>query len=356
MKRTIAIVLAMLMVLSAVPLAFAENETNSTEESAEDVPEAGDAADGEDDTEEGAVDEVDDASPETGDSEDAGNETSEEDVEVDETSEEDVEVEDEAENETEAEPEEEEEEEDLVEIPENVTQEAGITPDSPLWGLERAIERISLSLTFGRSAKAKKGLAHARERLMEVQAMIAAKKMEKAGEAQEAYEGSMKRVREHVEALGNGDAIGELEDAAEIGQALAENEAVVEQANRLKAKVKAKGLTAEQESRLNAVMGSLGNSTESLKASVQEKMDRTKIKIKAKGGLSDDEVNEIASRVEQAVASGRKSEIKIKNRAMPGNSEEESEVEIEYEPEEDEESESEEIEAGKSNSRGKRRD
>ena len=144
MKRTIAIILAMLMVFSMLPLVLAEDVVE--EEPADDSSVVIISAD-------------------------------EQTEEVDEEVEEEVETEEEEETE--------ETEEEVVELPEEVEEEAGITPDSPLYGLERAMERISLALTFGKSAKAKKGLAHARERLMEVQAMIAAKKLDKAAKAQD---------------------------------------------------------------------------------------------------------------------------------------------------------------------------
>ena len=66
--------------------------------------------------------------------------------------------------------------------------EAGITPDQPvLWGIERALENIDEALTLNKAAKAKKGLAHARERLIEVRAMILEKRIEAAAKAEEKH-------------------------------------------------------------------------------------------------------------------------------------------------------------------------
>jgi hypothetical protein len=48
---------------------------------------------------------------------------------------------------------------------------AGITPDSRLYGLDRALERISLALTFNKAAKAEKRLKIASERLAELKEM-----------------------------------------------------------------------------------------------------------------------------------------------------------------------------------------
>lgn len=280
MKKTIALFMAVLMALSIVPMAFAEegNET-AAEDPAEDIPD--EAADGDEAVaDELAVDEPE-AEAETG-----------------------------AENETESEAEEEpeaEEEADVVEIPENVTEEAGTTPGSFTWGIDRALERISMKLTFGKSAKAKKGLAHAQERLMEVQAMIAQKRLGEAAEAQEAYDELMGEVQENVEAMGNGDELGDLEDVAEIEQAMAENEAIVAQTSRLKTKFK--GLTAEQSAAITSIVGSLGNSTSVTGVQVMAKKNKTKIKLKAKEGLTDEQVSQVVSQINEAVASGREAKV-----------------------------------------------
>jgi hypothetical protein len=50
--------------------------------------------------------------------------------------------------------------------------EAGTGPDSPLYGLDRAFERISLALTFDRAKKAEKRLQIASERLAELREMV----------------------------------------------------------------------------------------------------------------------------------------------------------------------------------------
>ena len=297
MRKAMALFLAMLMAISMVPMAFAEEGNETADDPAGDGNET-----------------VEPEEPEAD-----GNETEEpEDNETEEPEDED-----------------EEEEEDVVEIPENVTDEAGTLPGSWTWGIDRALERISMSITFGKSAKAKKGLVHARERLMEVQAMIAQKRMAQAARAQEAYDDIMEGVQENVDALGNGDEIGDLEDETELEAALAENEDLVEQVGKLKTKFK--GLTPEEEDAVNAIVGSLGDSTTDAKVQVQMKKNKTKIKIKAKGGLTDEEVAAIAAQVEEAVAKGEKVQVKIKAKKNK-----KGETEYEYESESEDESEDEE--------------
>ena len=50
--------------------------------------------------------------------------------------------------------------------------EAGTTPDSFVWGIDRAIENLELALTFNIAKKENKRLENAYERLLEVKEML----------------------------------------------------------------------------------------------------------------------------------------------------------------------------------------
>ena len=66
-------------------------------------------------------------------------------------------------------------------IPDGIIEgEAGITPDSHLYGIDKALERISLALTINKEKKAERRLKHAEERLLEVEQMLAEGKTEAA--------------------------------------------------------------------------------------------------------------------------------------------------------------------------------
>ncbi|MBW2980552.1 hypothetical protein KY360_03990 [Candidatus Woesearchaeota archaeon] len=198
-------------------------------------------------------------------------------------------------------------EEEPVELPENVVEEAGITPDNPLWGLERAIEAINVALTPGKSAKAKKGLAHARERLMETQAMIAARKLGAAEEAQEAHDDLIDDVSGQIAGLGNGDIAEELADEIELEEALNEHKTLVREVNNIR--LKTKGLTAGQQAQLNGLVSSMEGSTVRAQFSVRARKDKTKTKIKATQGLSDEELEALEAQVKAAVKTGTKFKI-----------------------------------------------
>ena len=163
---------------------------------------------------------------------------------------------------------------------EEVENTAGITPDSPLWGLERAMERISLALTFGKSAKAQKGLAHAENRLAEVQVMVAQNKLEAAAKAQNAHAKTLAKVEEAVEELEDSDAEDELADLEDIEENLAEHQ---EQMNQFQenVRVQVKGqLSENQQAKLDEIVGSFQEAAGKVEVTMKAKKERTMIKVK----------------------------------------------------------------------------
>ena len=52
------------------------------------------------------------------------------------------------------------------------TEDSGVTPDSFLWGLDKALDQLTILLTFDEGKKARKGLEIAQERLLEVKEMV----------------------------------------------------------------------------------------------------------------------------------------------------------------------------------------
>jgi hypothetical protein len=252
MNKLIALVLAMLMVLSAVPLAFAENETDSNDSDVVLV---------------------------TGDN----NETEATPYETDELNETDLENETETELEDEAE----------------VEKEAGIGPDRPfLWGIERAVERIQLALTFNKAAKAKMGLAHARERLMEVQMMITQKKLDAAKKAELKYNETMSDVEDDVADLSDGEDQ-DLEVEAELDKAMNMHRTWVMKMAGLK--LKFKGLTAEQQQKVKDLLSSMNITAEKFKLAIDAKKEKTMLKIKAKTGMTEDDIKELRDEIKDIV-------------------------------------------------------
>ena len=117
--------------------------------------------------------------------------------------------------------------------------DVSVAPDSPLWGVKRAIERIDLALTFNKAAKSEKGLKYARIRLLEVQKMMKKGDLKNAAKAEEAHGRLLVKVRKDIdEAKGKEkpEKVKELEDK------LSKNIAVLEA---VKAKLEAKGIPTQ---------------------------------------------------------------------------------------------------------------
>ena len=66
---------------------------------------------------------------------------------------------------------------------EGVGVSAGVTPDSPLWALDIALEKLELMLTFDKTEKIRKRIEFAEERFAEAQKMIEENKTEAAVKA-----------------------------------------------------------------------------------------------------------------------------------------------------------------------------
>ena len=86
-----------------------------------------------------------------------------------------------------------------TDVSETATEEVSVTPDSPLWGVKLAIERIDLALTFNRAAKSEKGLKYARLRLLEVEKMMKKGDFKNAGKAEEARAKLIAKTRKHLD-------------------------------------------------------------------------------------------------------------------------------------------------------------
>ncbi len=82
----------------------------------------------------------------------------------------------------------------------------GVKPDSILYGLDRAIERIELALARGHARKADVHLNHAKERLAEVKALVEENKTEDVEDTLDDYQEEME------------EAASEIEEAQGIGQ------------------------------------------------------------------------------------------------------------------------------------------
>jgi hypothetical protein len=290
MKKQISVLLALLMVLSVFAFAAAAEDTEvpveetPVEDPVEETP-VEEVVESAEEPVETPAEELEAPVEETPAAEEIVVETPAEEAVAEETAE--VTTEAPVEETTEAPAEEaaetpaEETAEPLIELTPEEEEAAGTTPDSPImWGLDRAMERISLALTFGKSAKAKRGLAHALERHAEIKAMIAQKRFAEAEAAQEVQAENLAEVQENVDGIDSSDAAEDLADVEEVEAGVEELQAETEELqNEIKVKVKGQ-LTEDQQAKLDALIESLKDSTGKVEVKVQAKKNKVQVKVK----------------------------------------------------------------------------
>lgn len=81
--------------------------------------------------------------------------------------------------------------------------EAGITPDSPLWALDKAAEKASIFITRDAPERIEKRTGYAEERLKEYQEMLKENKSEDANRAMEEHSKLMNDCRKDIEESSN---------------------------------------------------------------------------------------------------------------------------------------------------------
>ncbi|MEK6899628.1 MAG: DUF5667 domain-containing protein [Nanoarchaeota archaeon] len=202
---------------------------------------------------------------------------------------------------------------------EAVSEDPGITPDSFLWGVDRALEQVSLLLAADPEAKVVKGLEIARERLLEVKAMAEEKNLPALEKAQGEHSKALLKVKDNVKRLEEDDPEEQLEKELVIEKELREHQKEIEEVSaRLKVKIKIEGvLSAEQQARLDEFLASLGESAEEVEVEIKSKRDETKIKIKDKTGKSEEEIDEEIEDLEDELGLGEE-RLKVRAEVIDG--------------------------------------
>ncbi|MEM5805531.1 MAG: DUF5667 domain-containing protein [Candidatus Aenigmatarchaeota archaeon] len=177
---------------------------------------------------------------------------------------------------------------------------AGITPDNLLYPLDVALDKLSLLLTFDPTAKARKGLEIARERLLEVREMIIQNKFQDAEKARAEHRGILNEIENSITALKTDNSTEELKRTLEIEKEIEEHEdevnSVLGEAV-LKVKVKG-GLTQEQLQALENFVSTLKNRTDEVKVKIEIKKGEVKTKMKNQFNLTEIEVEENVKKLE----------------------------------------------------------
>ena len=172
------------------------------------------------------------------------------------------------------------------------TTDAGVTPDSFLYGLDTALDQLSLLLTFDEGAKARKGLEIAQERLLEVRSMVEENKLEAAEKAQNEHAKTFAKVEKAIENLENTNSTEQIEEEIEIETELEKHKTRIETvSNELKVKIKVQGeITSSQQTLIDSILANLDEDTVEVEIKIKNKKGETKIKIKQETGRSDEEI------------------------------------------------------------------
>lgn len=167
-----------------------------------------------------------------------------------------------------------------VEISGDTEADVGIAPDSALYGLENAFKKITLALTFGKEAKAKKELEIARERLREIKLMIEKNKIDAAEKAKIRHEEISEKLKLRFEnEVDSSDE--EIELQAEIENEIEEQDNEIED---IKTRIEIKGeLTEEQRAKLMEFVESLKENGNNVRLKIDARKDRLKVKLKEEG-------------------------------------------------------------------------
>lgn len=169
--------------------------------------------------------------------------------------------------------------------------DAGVTPDSPLWGLDKSLEQIELLLASGEVEKAKIHLKHANERLLEVKIMIEQNKLDDAEKAKEDHKEKIEKAKQEIDDI-DADDEDSIEDEVELEIEIDEQENSIEEVER-EIEIKIKGsLTAEQQAAIDALIESFKDSNNEVRIKIEAKKEEIKIKIRERTGMDDDEIEE----------------------------------------------------------------
>ncbi|MBI4017719.1 MAG: hypothetical protein HY366_02130 [Candidatus Aenigmarchaeota archaeon] len=159
------------------------------------------------------------------------------------------------------------------------------TPDSPLWGLGVALDKIRLLLATSDDAKARVGLQIAEKRLIELKAAAEEGKLNAVQKAEREHARTLADVKVRIKSLKDNKGVDELDKTTDIEKRVLEHENnVVTAAAGIEARIKVRGaLTEQQSALLQAFLDSLDNSTGALRIEIQNKKEKIRERLEEEG-------------------------------------------------------------------------
>jgi len=173
---------------------------------------------------------------------------------------------------------------------------AGITPDSPLYGLERSMERLRTNLALNNEKKAELEIANAEERVAEAAVMAKKGNLKGLEKALEVHERNMQRAQKAINKMdSNGDeesAKADLERTIRIQNKL---EAHAEKATAVKARIlerQADKMSEEQLAKMQQNFDRIIAKASEVKQTTEQKQENARTKYKVMSEKKDQEIED----------------------------------------------------------------
>ena len=164
-------------------------------------------------------------------------------------------------------------------------EDAGITPDSAFYGLDKAMERVRLAFAFGKVNKAKLRLRYAEERLSEAEQMVGNGDEDAAAEAEDAYNDELDKTEvlvDEIESDGTEEndevALGEVSEIRLGLLSHAEKVSLVK--NRILDRMRSGNVSDAKRAHLEEVFGRIATKAQNTDAKVEEKRIRVRTTYK----------------------------------------------------------------------------
>ncbi len=189
------------------------------------------------------------------------------------------------------------EEQQSILLPEE--EQMGVSPDSPLYGLSVALDRIRLALVFDKEKKAELGLKIAEKHLQKAKILALKGKAKGLDKATANYERFLEIARKQVELA---KARNETERAEKLQALITQleiHEDEVEDAEELLA---AANITDDQRERILQKLEQMKQRAEEHKKMVEARKEQIKTLLKQKYNMSEEEVDEVMEHLEEKVA------------------------------------------------------
>ena len=180
--------------------------------------------------------------------------------------------------------------------------DAGVTPDSPLYGVDVAMDNIGLMLTFNKAKKAEKKLQIANERLKEAKMMAIGNNLVAMEKARVRHDQMLLSAEDDIEAIDTGDETEALKTNMKIKTMLqVHKQEVSDVEQELTLRIRGR-LTAEQKEMLDSSLESMKGSSNSVEVKVQNREEKIKAVMKRTRNMSDAEIEDEFENVNREVA------------------------------------------------------